>query len=97
MIATLTNYLNHTDVRRFIDRFGAWLILALAAVLRLWNLGYPSKLVFDETYYVKDAWTLWNTGSEKAWPAEANVAFESGSVNTFLTDPTLPRWFVSSA
>lgn len=100
MIATLTNYLNRTDTRKFIDRFGAWLIIALAAVLRLWNLGYPSKLVFDETYYVKDAWTLWNTGSEKAWSADANGAFESGSVNTYLTDPSfvvhppLGKWII---
>ena len=64
------------------------MIIALAAFLRLWNLGYPKKLVFDETYYVKDAWTLWNTGAEKSWPANANVAFEAGNVNTYLTDPS---------
>ena len=100
VIATLTNYLNRIDVRKLIDRFGIWLIIALAAVLRLWNLGYPSKLVFDETYYVKDAWTLWHNGAEKAWPADANIAFESGSVNTYLTDPSfvvhppLGKWII---
>jgi dolichyl-phosphate-mannose--protein O-mannosyl transferase len=96
----MTNYLNHTDVRKFIDRFGSWLIIALAAALRLWNIGYPGKLVFDETYYVKDAWTLWNTGSEKAWPSDPNAAFEAGSVNTFLSDPSfvvhppLGKWII---
>jgi dolichyl-phosphate-mannose--protein O-mannosyl transferase len=100
VIATLTNYLNRTDVRKFIDRFGAWLIIALAGVLRLWNLGYPGKLVFDETYYVKDAWTLWNNGSERSWANDANPAFESGSVNTYLTDPSfvvhppLGKWII---
>ena len=100
MIATLTNYLNDTGVRKFANRFGVWLIIALAAFLRLWQLGYPSKLVFDETYYVKDAWTLWNTGSEKAWPADANAAFEAGSVNIYLTDPSfvvhppLGKWII---
>lgn len=64
------------------------MIIALAAFLRLWNLGYPKKLVFDETYYVKDAWTLWNTGAEKSWPENANAAFEAGNVNTYLTDPS---------
>ena len=64
------------------------MIIALAAFLRLWNLGYPKKLVFDETYYVKDAWTLWNTGAEKSWPQDANVAFEAGHANTFLNDPS---------
>ncbi|MFM6971759.1 MAG: hypothetical protein ACKOWH_04135, partial [Rhodoluna sp.] len=58
-----------------VERLAPWFIVALAAVLRLWNLAYPQKLVFDETYYVKDAWTLWNTGAERAWPADINAAF----------------------
>ncbi len=37
-----------------------WLGPALAAlvggILRLWDLGNPHQLVFDETYYVKQAW-----------------------------------------
>ena len=100
MIASLANRLNGTQTRRFINRFAPWLVIALAAFLRLWNLGYPSKLVFDETYYVKDAWTLWNTGAEKAWPQDPNAAFESGVVNGFLTDPSfvvhppLGKWII---
>jgi dolichyl-phosphate-mannose--protein O-mannosyl transferase len=31
------------------------LVTALAAVLRLWALAFPHTLVFDETYYAKDA------------------------------------------
>ena len=38
------------------------LVTMLAAVLRLWNLGHPHTLVFDETYYVKDAWSQWMLG-----------------------------------
>jgi dolichyl-phosphate-mannose-protein mannosyltransferase len=78
------------------------MIIALAAFLRLWNLGYPKKLVFDETYYVKDAWTLWNTGAEKSWPQDANVAFEAGHANTFLSDPSfvvhppLGKWIIGA-
>jgi dolichyl-phosphate-mannose-protein mannosyltransferase len=78
------------------------MIIALAAFLRLWNLGYPNKLVFDETYYVKDAWTLWNTGAEKSWPQDANVAFEAGHANTFLNDPSfvvhppLGKWIIGA-
>ena len=34
------------------------------AILRLWNLGHPHAFIFDETYYVKDAWTLWQLGYE---------------------------------
>jgi len=81
-------------------RVAPWLIILLAAVLRLFNLGYPKKLVFDETYYVKDAWTLWNTGAEKAWPADANPLFEAGNTNIFLSDPSyvvhppLGKWII---
>ena len=74
--------------RRRLSISAPWLVILLAAFLRLWNLGYPNKLVFDETYYVKDAWTLWRTGAEKAWPQDANAAFESGQVNGFLNDPS---------
>jgi dolichyl-phosphate-mannose--protein O-mannosyl transferase len=100
VIASLTNRLNEKATRRFLDRFGIWLILALAAFLRLWQLGYPSKLVFDETYYVKDAWTLWNTGSEKAWPNDPNPAFQAGQVTGFLNEPSfvvhppLGKWII---
>ncbi|MGO1770698.1 MAG: hypothetical protein ACTHZX_12160, partial [Microbacterium sp.] len=40
------------------------LITAVAAVVRFVALGHPHELVFDETYYVKDAWSLWNLGYE---------------------------------
>ncbi|MFM1785896.1 MAG: hypothetical protein RLZZ108_920, partial [Actinomycetota bacterium] len=86
---------------KFLDRFGIWAILAVAAVLRLWNLGYPAKLVFDETYYVKDAWTLSEAGHELAWPTNPNNAFEAGDVNSFLNSPAyvvhppLGKWLIA--
>lgn len=100
MIASLTQFINRPKLRRLIDAYAAWAIIALAAILRLWNLGYPSKLVFDETYYVKDAWTLWNTGAEKAWSGDSNLAFETGAVNSFLSQPSfvvhppLGKWII---
>lgn len=86
--------------RPLIDRLAPWLIVTIAAILRLWNLGYPQKLVFDETYYVKDAWTLWNTGAERAWPADANAALEAGNASGYLADPSfvvhppLGKWII---
>ena len=88
MLALLNRFLADEKSRRRLSLSAPWLVILLAAFLRLWNLGYPSKLVFDETYYVKDAWTLWRTGSEKSWPQDANAAFESGQVNGFLSDPS---------
>ena len=82
------------------DRVGIWLILLLAAGTRLIGLGCPSKLVFDETYYVKDAWTLGNLGYEGAWPTDANSSFESGQANIFSSDgsfvvhPPLGKWLI---
>ena len=86
---------------KFLDRFGIWVILAAGAILRLWNLGYPHKLVFDETYYVKDAWTLSDAGHELAWPTNPNEAFEGGDVNGYLetasyvVHPPLGKWIIA--
>ena len=86
---------------RFVDRFGIWLIMLAGAVLRLWNLGYPHKLVFDETYYVKDAWTLSAAGHELAWPSNPDEAFEAGQVNGFqdmpsyVVHPPLGKWLIA--
>jgi dolichyl-phosphate-mannose-protein mannosyltransferase len=62
-------------------------VTLLAAVLRFWNLGTPHALVFDETYYVKDAWTLIANGYESAWPEGANEDFERGDTEVFSDDP----------
>ncbi|WP_233201850.1 dolichyl-phosphate-mannose--protein mannosyltransferase [Cryobacterium sp. Y11] len=76
-------------------------VVLLAAVLRLWNLGVPHALVFDETFYVKDAWTLFNNGYESTWPADANPLFESGHTNIFTADPSfvvhppLGKWLIA--
>lgn len=100
MIALINRLLGDDRGRVVFARIAPWLVIALASVLRLFNLGYPKKLVFDETYYVKDAWTLWNTGAEKAWPADANPLFEAGNSNIFLSDPSyvvhppLGKWII---
>ncbi|MCU1569472.1 MAG: hypothetical protein JWR33_213 [Naasia sp.] len=72
----------------------------LAAVLRLWALGHPAVLMFDETYYVKDAWTLLNLGYEGSWPPKADDAFNAGSVDHFtenaqyIAHPPLGKWLI---
>ena len=80
---------------------GPILVTLVAAVLRFWNLGNPQSIVFDETYYVKDAWTLLQNGYESAWPEGANEDFAAGDPNTFSDDPTyvvhppLGKWLIS--
>lgn len=100
MIEKLNGWFGSAATNRRINLTASWVIVGIAAVLRLVGLNYPAKLVFDETYYVKDAYTLWHTGSEKAWPSDPNPAFESGLVGTYLTDPSfvvhppLGKWII---
>lgn len=76
-------------------------MIALAAVLRLYNLGSPHALVFDETYYVKDAWSLWNNGYESTWPDQADARFIAGqtdiftSTGSFVVHPPLGKWLIA--
>ena len=100
MIAWLDRLRSTEGGRIWFERVSPWFVISLAAFLRLINLGNPPKLVFDETYYVKDAWTLWNTGAERAWPGDYNSKFESGAVNGFLDAPSfvvhppLGKWLI---
>ena len=47
------------------------LMALLGGLLRLVRLGSPRAIVFDETYYVKDAWTMLMTGEPRDWPKKA--------------------------
>ncbi|SMH46458.1 Dolichyl-phosphate-mannose-protein mannosyltransferase [Rathayibacter oskolensis] len=86
--------------RRLYDLGLPLLVVLVAAFLRLWNLGHPRSLVFDETFYVKDAWTLWNLGFEGAWPEDSDPGFISGAVDTFtgapafVVHPPLGKWII---
>lgn len=72
-----------------LQRLYGWLapllITLLAAILRFWNLGHPHALVFDETYYVKDAWSQWNLGYAATWPDGADARFAAGETDIFTT------------
>ena len=80
---------------------GPLAVTALGAGLRLWDLGQPHSLVFDETFYVKDAWSLFNNGYETTWPADTDPKFAAGETNIFKTDgsyvvhPPLGKWLIA--
>lgn len=79
------------------DRFGIFAIVAVAAITRLWDLGSPAKLVFDETYYVKDAYTLWQAGHELQWAkGNEDVFTASGVLPTpeFVVHSPLGKWII---
>lgn len=79
---------------------GPLFVTLLAAALRLWHLGHPSTLVFDETYYVKDAWSLHNLGYEGSWPDNADPQFAAGRTSIFtpspefVAHPPLGKWLI---
>ena len=83
------------------DLIGTALILTLAAVLRFWQLGHPASLMFDETYYVKDALTLGRLGFEAQWPENADLAFEAGDPYGYLPEagfvvhPQVAKWLIA--
>ncbi len=76
------------------------LVTLLAGVLRLWNLGHPHAFVFDETYYVKDAWTQWVLGYAATWPEGANESFLAGDTDvftetgSFIVHPPLGKYLI---
>ncbi|MFF3730285.1 dolichyl-phosphate-mannose--protein mannosyltransferase [Streptomyces sp. NPDC002476] len=73
-------------------RWSAWggplLVALVAGVLRFWRLGSPHALIFDETYYAKDAWALINQGYEGDWPKDIDkLILEDPSGVTVPVDP----------
>ncbi|GAA2242846.1 phospholipid carrier-dependent glycosyltransferase [Herbiconiux moechotypicola] len=92
-----------TPARERMWRWGGPLaVTLLAAVLRLVNLAHPHSLVFDETFYVKDAWTTWNLGYEASWPADVDGQFAAGGTALFHTNasfavhPPLGKWIIGA-
>jgi len=87
--------------RRLLRAGGVAAVMAVAAGTRLWGLGEPQELVFDETYYVKDAWTLLHLGYESRWPDGANEGWAAGDPSAWTTEPSfiahppLGRWVIA--
>jgi len=87
------------------DRAFGWavtlIITAIAFAVRLVDLGYPNKIVFDETYYAKDAWSLLRFGYEREWPDDANEAIVAGNVDVmkesaaFIVHPQVGKWLIA--
>jgi dolichyl-phosphate-mannose-protein mannosyltransferase len=69
---------------------GTAAITFLAAFLRLWNLDYPKKFLFDETYYAKDAWSLVHHGYVTGYVDNANDKILDGNLHALWTnDPSM--------
>jgi dolichyl-phosphate-mannose--protein O-mannosyl transferase len=93
--------LSQSFTKRLWDWGGPIAVTLLAAALRLWHLGVPGSLVFDETYYVKDAWTLSHLGYEGAWVSNADKLFPANVFTLFtakpefVAHPPLGKWLIA--
>ncbi|WP_395939445.1 dolichyl-phosphate-mannose--protein mannosyltransferase [Arthrobacter alpinus] len=86
-------------------RLWFWLAPALTALvgglLRFFRLGQPESLVFDETYYVKDAYSYLQSGYERNWAEKANDLFNRGiftaleNTPEYVVHPPAGKWMIA--
>ncbi|MEO5875664.1 MAG: phospholipid carrier-dependent glycosyltransferase [Streptosporangiaceae bacterium] len=85
---------------------GPLLVTAFAGFLRFDRLGQPRAVVFDETYYAKDAYSLWKFGYEhkvRATPdGIADRLFLAGKPDqmwdpgaAFVAHPPVGKWMIA--
>lgn len=81
---------------------GPVLVSVLAFVLRAVRLDRPHELVFDETYYVKQAYSLLRLGYEGRWAEGADELFAAGDTSALLAaadyvvHPPLGKWLIAA-
>lgn len=92
------------------DRVLGWLaplaVAAAAGLLRFWRLDQPRAVVFDETYYAKDAFSLLRHGNEQSFGEQANeriLAWDGrGPLDVFTGEPAFVahppagKWVIAS-
>ncbi len=67
-------------------------VTVFGGILRFSRLAVPHKLVFDETYYVKQGWSMVTLGYEAKWGEgmeadQIKAAFEAGDLSILGTNP----------
>ncbi|WP_435884532.1 dolichyl-phosphate-mannose--protein mannosyltransferase [Streptomyces toxytricini] len=63
-------------------------VALVAGVMRFWQLGSPKAVIFDETYYAKDAWATIRQGYEASWPKDIDKSILANPDGVSLpTDP----------
>jgi dolichyl-phosphate-mannose-protein mannosyltransferase len=102
-VSSLITMLNQRVAK---NRFLAWLpavlIVIVGAVIRLTNLGYPNALLFDEKWYVPDAYALSKLGYEANW-GDAGKLYDTFNPTLWAdhalgaqdaTHPPLAKWMI---
>ena len=90
-----------------LDRRTGWVatlaVTALAGFLRFWRLGEPAELLFDETYYAKDAWSLLKHGFTTGYVSDADQKILDGRVGegifqdspSMIVHPEVGKWLIA--
>ncbi|MER7772462.1 phospholipid carrier-dependent glycosyltransferase [Kitasatospora sp. NPDC096140] len=89
----------------FLCRWSGWLgpiaVAVFAGLLRFTDLGRPNAIIFDETYYAKDAYALWQGGYEISWPEDANTtimtpgaAVPYRETASYVVHPPVGKWII---
>jgi dolichyl-phosphate-mannose-protein mannosyltransferase len=88
------------------DRLLGWLVTGvvtlIAGVLRFWDLGDPRTMQFDEVYYAKDGWSLWEFGYARDWEEKAHEAIAEGRYSpdliketpSMVVHPEVGKWLI---
>ncbi|MFD8925846.1 dolichyl-phosphate-mannose--protein mannosyltransferase [Streptomyces mirabilis] len=83
---------------------GPVIVAVLAGAIRFWHLGRPRTVVFDETYYAKDAWSLLRLGYESTWPdrkiADPQILADPrviplADTGSFVAHPPTGKWVIA--
>ncbi len=73
------------------DRLWGWLgpllVTAFGAFLRFNRLRVPRAMIFDETYYAKDAWSILQHGVEWNFASNANDLIQAGHTTGLYQQP----------
>ena len=72
------------------------LVALFGGFLRFFRLGSPHSIVFDETYYVKDAWTMLQTGEARNWPKELPVDGKQMVIDAIFASGDTHQWYMSA-
>jgi len=90
------------------DRLAGWLatlaVTLVAGFMRFWHLGTPHAFLFDETYYAKDAWSLWHHGYVTNYVKDANDKILAGNLHglwestpSMIVHPEVGKWLIGLA
>lgn len=99
-----------TPLRRMPYRVQTWvvplLISLFGGLIRFIRLDYPHQIMFDETYYVKDTWSMMMTGEARDWPkyvdgVHIDTLFAQGQTYLhqdtaeYIVHPPMGKWLMA--